>query len=192
MLLVLLVFVSCSTTVTGPGGGRLGATLCYRARHAECPEQEGLSRAYFRLRSQSRDILDLSQQKMRFNCHPTSQRRPGDAVLLGVAIAICCWPGAQTFAADPPQNYPASASSIATSNGPIGVPLASSSNRSTQSSTSTGPSDGRCSMLRKKYAESEACFARYRMNNRGLRTGAFKRCKQLNDPSTECGSVGAD
>jgi hypothetical protein len=47
-----------------------------------------------------------------------------------------------------------------------------------------------CATRRKRYAQSEACFARFRMKNRGLRPGAFKHCKQMKDPAGDCGSGG--
>jgi hypothetical protein len=52
-----------------------------------------------------------------------------------------------------------------------------------------GKTEERCTTRRKRYAQSEACFAHYRMKNRGLRQGAFQRCKQLKDPSWECDPV---
>lgn len=55
----------------------------------------------------------------------------------------------------------------------------------------SGPSrDRRCVELRRRYAQSQACFSRFRMKNRGLRPGAFKKCKQIPNPSLQCGSAG--
>lgn len=86
------------------------------------------------------------------------------------AMTLCAWPGSQTFAAVPPENY----RSV-----PGSVSLSDPRQRS-----------ARCANLRKAYAQSEACFARYRRKNGGLRPGAFQRCKQLKDPSSECGRAG--
>lgn len=49
-------------------------------------------------------------------------------------------------------------------------------------------SSGRCAALRKEYAQSQACFQRFRLQNGGLRPGASKHCKQIKNPSLQCGS----
>ncbi len=51
-----------------------------------------------------------------------------------------------------------------------------------------GPAGGRCAALRKRYAQSQACFERFRLQNGGLRPGASKSCKQIKNPSLQCGS----
>lgn len=55
-------------------------------------------------------------------------------------------------------------------------------------SLSGSPEAGRCAALRKRYAESQACFQRFRLKNGGLRPGASKQCKSIKNPSTTCGS----
>ncbi len=48
--------------------------------------------------------------------------------------------------------------------------------------------NGQCAALRKQYAQSQACFERFRLQNGGLRPGASKHCKQIKNPSLQCGS----
>ena len=115
------------------------------------------------------------------------------AVTVLVAMTICTWPGSQTFAADPPEAARSAPGSVAPSTGTTADPGASPKKRTSPSASSagslsgSGQGDTRCATLRKRYAQSEACFARFRMKNRGLKSGAFQRCKQLQDPSIECG-----
>ncbi len=47
---------------------------------------------------------------------------------------------------------------------------------------------GRCAALRKRYAQSQSCFQHFRLKNGGLRPGAAKQCKQIENPSVKCGS----
>lgn len=49
-------------------------------------------------------------------------------------------------------------------------------------------STARCAALRKRYAESQACFQRFRLQNGGLRPGAARQCKEIKNPSLQCGS----
>jgi hypothetical protein len=72
-----------------------------------------------------------------------------------------------------------------------GLPPLAPAAVSTSSVVAPGERPARCAALQKRYAKSEACFARYRMINRGLKPGAFKHCKQMTDPSAECGSFAA-
>ncbi len=55
-------------------------------------------------------------------------------------------------------------------------------------SLSGSPEAGRCAALRKRYAQSQACFQRFRLKNGGLRPGASQQCKSIKNPSTKCGS----
>ncbi len=50
------------------------------------------------------------------------------------------------------------------------------------------PGNGRCAALRRRYAQSQACFERFRLHNGGLRPGASKHCRQIKNPSLQCGS----
>jgi hypothetical protein len=115
-------------------------------------------------------------------------------ILVAAAMMICAWPAARTFAADLPDNERSVQGTMVPSSGSTADPGISPTKRtSIPSSASADPlsraaqPDERCAILRKKYAKSEACFARYRMKNHGLRAGAFQRCKQMNDPSSDCG-----
>jgi hypothetical protein len=115
---------------------------------------------------------------------------PALSVLILVAMTLCAWPGSQILAADRIDND-RSVHGSGTTAGPGAeqqnrTSLPSSPNAGSLSDPSQG--DARCATLRKRYAQSEACFARYRMKDGGLRPGAFQRCEQLDDPSSECGS----
>ena len=123
-------------------------------------------------------------------------RRAVLPVVVLVAMAICAWPGSRTFAADRPENGRSVPGSVVPSSGTTAGPSISPQKQTsppspTNAGSLSGPGqrNGRCAILRKRYAQSEACFAHYRMKNRGLRPGAFQRCKQLKDPSVECGSA---
>jgi hypothetical protein len=101
-------------------------------------------------------------------------RRPVLAALVVFAMTTFTLPASQTFAADPPWGARSVPGTVVPSTG-------------TTALGGAGQRDGRCAVLQKRYAESEACFARYRMKNHGLRPGAFQHCKQLKDPSAGCG-----
>ena len=49
-----------------------------------------------------------------------------------------------------------------------------------------------CAALRKQYAQSQACFGRYRLANGGLKPQAFKQCREIQNPAVKCGSAVAD
>ena len=54
----------------------------------------------------------------------------------------------------------------------------------------SGPGRGsRCAALRRRYAQSQSCFAHFRLKNGGLRPGAFQKCKQIKNPALQCGSA---
>ena len=57
----------------------------------------------------------------------------------------------------------------------------------TASSLSGPPSASNCDLLRQQYAESQACFALYRVANGSVRPEAFQRCKDMPDPALTCG-----
>lgn len=44
-----------------------------------------------------------------------------------------------------------------------------------------------CETLQRRYLESQACFARYRLANGGLKAEASRRCTSVRDPSPRCG-----
>jgi hypothetical protein len=69
---------------------------------------------------------------------------------------------------------------------------ATSAARSTKTAGSlNGPSAADCTVLRKRYAESQACFAPYRLANGGLKPEAYKRCREIADPALKCGPATA-
>jgi hypothetical protein len=51
----------------------------------------------------------------------------------------------------------------------------------------SGPSTTDCAALRRRYAQSQACFEPYRLANGGIRPEAFNRCREVPDPATQCG-----
>ena len=57
----------------------------------------------------------------------------------------------------------------------------------TAGSLSGPPSASDCAMRRKHYAESQACFAPYRVANGSVRPEAYQRCKDMPDPALTCG-----
>ncbi len=112
--------------------------------------------------------------------------------LVIVAMMMCAWPGSQTLAAGRPGGARSLAGTVWHSTRATTLSSGSYQEQSSPSALTAGSltgnqHNGRCATLRRNYARSEACFARYRMRNRGLRPGAFQHCKQLKDPSTECG-----
>ena len=44
-----------------------------------------------------------------------------------------------------------------------------------------------CAALRARYMKSQACFEHYRLANGGLKREAFKHCRNVVDPSPNCG-----
>lgn len=48
-------------------------------------------------------------------------------------------------------------------------------------------SDLSCPELQRRYLESQACFAPYRLANGGLDREAFRHCQVVKDPSPRCG-----
>jgi hypothetical protein len=116
------------------------------------------------------------------------------AVLILVALTLCAWPEARIFAADFPDNERSVSGTVVPSRGTTPGPSLSQTKPAPQpwsdnanSRSLAAQPDQRCTMLRKRYAQSQACFARFRMKNHGLRPGAFKQCKQMKDPSSDCG-----
>ena len=82
----------------------------------------------------------------------------------------------------PPPRLPARASSgtAGSLSGPAGIVGSGAS------------SSAECTALRREYARSQACFAPYRLANGGLKPEAFKRCKEVENPSVRCGSAVAN
>ena len=72
----------------------------------------------------------------------------------------------QSFAADPP---------------------ASAARPAKVAGSLSGPAPPDCAALRKRYAESQACFSPYRLANGGIKPEAFKRCHEMPDPALTCG-----
>jgi hypothetical protein len=115
-----------------------------------------------------------------------------------VVMLFCAWPALDSFATDGRDSSRSGYPAVVLENGGMNQSpdLPRELNAPPTSSNTRAPrglqkSSSRCAALRKKYAKSEACFAKYRMINRGLRSGAFKQCRQVKDPSSECGSTAA-
>ncbi len=60
---------------------------------------------------------------------------------------------------------------------------------STAGSLSGPDKDNRCPELRKRYAQSQSCFSRFRLKNGGLKPGAYRKCKEVPNPALQCGSA---
>ena len=48
-------------------------------------------------------------------------------------------------------------------------------------------SEPSCPEAQRRYAESQACFAPYRLANGGIDAEAFRHCQAVKDPSPRCG-----
>ncbi len=120
-------------------------------------------------------------------------RRSARRVMVVLVLAVCPWLSAQTFAAEKPESDRSVPGSVVPSTGTTAGPGASRQDqRSEPSSASAGSQSAprqadTCATLRKKYARSQACFSRFRLKNGGLKPGAFQRCKEVTDPSLQCG-----
>lgn len=147
-------------------------------------------------------LLNCLSMQLQIRPHPQDEshaaancrKRLAIPVLILVLMTIWAWPGSQIFAADLTESDRSVSGTAVPSSGMTPGPSVSPQKQvSPPSSANAAPlsgavqSDRRCAILQKRYALSEACFAQYRMKNRGLRPGAFQRCKALKDPSSECG-----
>ena len=63
---------------------------------------------------------------------------------------------------------------------------AAESAQDASSATSPTP-ESDCATLQRLFAESQECFAPYRMDNGAVRPEAFEKCTELPDPSPKCG-----
>lgn len=59
--------------------------------------------------------------------------------------------------------------------------------RATTAGSLSGNPTSHCAALRARYLNSQACFEHYRLANGGLKAQAFKHCKNVTDPSPQCG-----
>jgi hypothetical protein len=98
-------------------------------------------------------------------------------------------------AADPVQDGRSTPGTVVPSSGTTAgarIPDAAPAQRSGRNAGSlSGPASAqgdRCAVLRKRYAQSQACFERFRLKNGGLRPGASRQCKQIQNPAVKCGS----
>jgi hypothetical protein len=163
--------------------------MCSHDPPESCKESKGLS--FFRSTLKQRQMESPRQERLNaFALWPAGHLFFAQVL---VAILLSAWPAARTFAADRPDNDRSVSSTAVPSSGTTPGPSFSMQNRALQPSNVNASarglpaqSDKRCVLLRKRYARSEACFARYRMKNGGLRPGAFKHCKQMKDPSSDC------
>ncbi|HEY2190350.1 MAG TPA: hypothetical protein VGH48_17465 [Caldimonas sp.] len=100
----------------------------------------------------------------------------------------------QSLAADPPKDPRATSGTVMPSSGTT-VPVpdaarAASGNspkpaKTVSSLSRRPPAD--CAAMRKRFADSQACFAPYRLANGAIRAEAYKRCRETPDPSATCG-----
>ncbi len=117
------------------------------------------------------------------------------SVLALVVTTLCTWPGSQALAVAPPDTGRSVPATVVPGTG-IATPAVVPSARPTPpaptgvgSLSGPGPGEGACAALRKRYAQSQACFARYRLKNHRLSPMAARRCKQMTDPSGTCAAV---
>jgi hypothetical protein len=99
-----------------------------------------------------------------------------------------------SLAADPPKDARATPGTVVPSTGttaPAHDPSRAASGNSARPAKTAGSLSGRppadCAAMRKRFAESQACFAPYRLANGAIRPEAYKHCHQMPDPSATCG-----
>ena len=104
------------------------------------------------------------------------------ATLLGSAGALRAAEPSRTEAITPPAPLSVSPGTPAS---------AASMRRPTESAPPSRPAAGSrssdCAELQRRYLESQACFAPYRLANGGLDADAFRHCAVVQDPSPRCG-----
>jgi hypothetical protein len=98
-------------------------------------------------------------------------------------IAFGMMAGAPASAADGPSDDRSTPGTVVPSTGTTAAP--------SSGPVSQGDSPA-CAALRKQYAQSQACFGRYRLANGGLKPQAFKQCREIQNPAVKCGSAVVD
>jgi len=120
-----------------------------------------------------------------------SSWRPHLVAALALALVALDCP-----AADPPSGARATPGSVVPSSGttaasaPESMPAPARPPRSAPGKTAgslSGPPPADCAALRRRYAQSQACFSPYRLANGGIKPEAFKRCREMPDPALVCG-----
>ena len=113
------------------------------------------------------------------------------AIVLAVGASL----SVLSAAADPVQDGRSTPGTVVPSSGTTAgarIPNAAPAQRSgSKAGSLNGPASSqgdRCAVLRKRYAQSQACFERFRLKNGGLRPGASRQCKQIENPAVKCGS----
>ena len=104
------------------------------------------------------------------------------ATLLGSAGALRAAEPGRTEAITPPAPLsvsPGTPASAAALTGPT------KSAPAMRPAPPSGSSD--CAELQRRYLESQACFAPYRLANGALDADAFRHCVAVQDPSPRCG-----
>lgn len=114
------------------------------------------------------------------------------AIALGIVISVIAsllMPG-NAIAANDNQPTPATDAANDGRSTPGSVVPSTGTTGGSKALTTLPSSKGtsRCDALRKRYAESQACFEHFRLKNGGLRPGAAKQCKEIKNPSLQCGS----
>jgi hypothetical protein len=115
-------------------------------------------------------------------------------IVHAVAASVVSLLSLPSLAADPPAGARATPGTVAPSTGttaPVPDPARAASGNSPRPAKTAGSLSGRspadCAAMRKRFAESQACFAPYRLANGAIRPEAYKRCHQMPDPSATCG-----
>ena len=125
------------------------------------------------------------QSGMGQRCLPHAVR----ALALALAVFGCA-------AAEPPTHARSTPGSVVPSSGttaasaPQGVlrpARTSDAARGRTAGSLSGPPARDCDALRRRYAQSQACFAPYRLANGAVRPEAFERCREMPDPALTCG-----
>ncbi len=136
-----------------------------------------------------------SGSDMKFSSRTQSTRRRQRALTLAVFFVTAAALSTPSVAADVVNDGRSTPGTIVPSSGTTGGARALTPARAPQPRTNAGSlsgpgsgSTGRCMALRKRYAQSQACFERFRLHNGGLRPGASKHCKEIKNPSLQCGS----
>lgn len=100
-------------------------------------------------------------------------------------------------AADPPGDARATPGSVVPSSGMAASSVPRSAERPARKASAarpgrtagslSGPPPPDCAALRRRYAQSQACFAPYRLANGGIKPEAYKHCRDMPDPALTCG-----
>jgi hypothetical protein len=129
--------------------------------------------------------LRTLQSGMGQRCLPHAVR----ALALALAVFGCAAAEPPTHARSTPGSVVPSSGTTAASapQGGLRPARASEAARGRTAGSLSGPPARDCDALRRRYAQSQACFAPYRLANGAVRPEAFERCREMPDPALTCG-----